>query len=79
MSNPNTDIPRLVFCTLDDYTALMERCAMLDKELAQIRHEMEIDELNRKLAAKEAENNEVWKKVFHLGRKLEKAGVESET
>lgn len=79
MSNPNTDIPRLVFCTLDDYTALMERCAMLDKELAQIRHEMEIDELNLKLAAVEAEKNEVWQKVFLLRNKLEEAGVESET
>lgn len=79
MSNPNADIPRLVFCTLDDYTALMERCAMLDKELAQIRHEMKIDELNRKLAAMENEKNDVWNKVFLLRHKLEEAGVESET
>lgn len=74
MSNPNTDIPRLVFCTLDDYTALMERCAMLDKELAQIRHEMEIDELNRKLAAVEKEKNEAWHKVFVIRHELEKGG-----
>ena len=79
MSNPNTDLPRLVFCTLDDYTALMERCAMLDKELAQLRHEKEIDELNRKLAAMEAEKNDVWGKVFLLRDQLEEAGVESET
>ena len=79
MSNPNTDIPRLVFCTLDDYTALMERCAMLDKELAQFRHDKEIDELNRELAAVEAEKNKAWHEVFLLRHKLEEAGVESET
>lgn len=47
---------RIVICGLDDYRALVERAMNLERELANLKHQMEIDNLKAKL--EEAERRE---------------------
>lgn len=66
-----------VVCTLETYSKLIERMIELERELAKIRHQKEIDELNERIADLENRNTKLFVENFNLKREL--SGHEAET
>ena len=66
-----------VVCTLETYSKLIERMFELERELAKIRHQQEIDELNERIADLENRNTKLFMENFNLKR--EASSHEAET
>lgn len=62
----------IVICTLDKYTALLERAATLERETLTLKHQVEMDNLRAELAAAKEETSTLWLKTFKLEEELKK-------
>lgn len=70
MFNPET-APRMVVCTLDDHHKLIERAMELERELLQLKHEMELGQLKTQMAEVEERNTKLLIDNYNLRKELE--------
>lgn len=59
-----------VVCTLENYSKLIERMFELERELATLRHQQEIDELKEQIAELEDRNTKLFVENFNLKREM---------
>lgn len=59
-----------VVCIIENYCKLIERMIDLERELSELRHQQEIDELKERIAELEDRNTKLFVENFNLKREM---------